>query len=404
MEKIKIDLLPNYFVDEKGNFKKEDALNLCGKIAGVCYNKEGFKALENEQDEKTQKRINLTLNNGHHSVYDHVCVSLNLQNISKALAIVLNNEHQYTTSEKSARYTKIERKDNSRISLQEEVLYNKWVEIFKKEIAQVYGNVFDDRKISKLAQENARYLVTIFMPTTLIYTTSLRQINYLASWMQDYMDSFNPYDSYERNLALEMNEFVSQLEGKNLLVDGLMNNEKHRHFSLFKENLDQKSDVYSDVYSTTYEASWAYLAQAQRHRTLDYQIQRLDTIKENREFKYFIPPIIKDNKELVSQWAEDMKSVKKLHPQGELILINETGSYENFILKCKERLCSAAQLEIMLKTKEILSKYNEQLINNNNPLKDDIKQYLNGARCTFKDFECKEHCKFKEGIKLTRKI
>lgn len=404
MEKVKIDLLPNYFVDEKGKFKKEEALNLCGKIAGVCYDEEGFKTLENEPEEKTIRRINRTLNSGHHSVYDHVCVSMNLQNISKALAMVLNNEHQYTTSEKSARYTKIVRKDNSRISLQEESLYNKWVEIFRKEITKVYSYAYSEGQIIKLARENARYLVTVFMPTTLIYTTSLRQINYIASWMKEYMDSFNPYDSYERNLALEMSEFISQLESKNLLVEGLMNNEKHRQFSLFGENLTQKKDVFSDVYSTTYEASWAYLAQAQRHRTLDYQMQRLNSLNESKEFKCFIPPIIKDNSELVAEWIEDMKSVKDLHPQGELILINEIGSYENFILKCKERLCSAAQLETMLKTKEILTQYNKALISSNDPLKEDIKQYLNGARCTFKDFECKDHCQFKEGITLTRKI
>ena len=201
-----------------------------------------------------------------------------------------------------------------------------------------------------------------------------------------------------------MSEFISQLESKNLLVEGLMNNEKHRQFSLFGENLAQKKDVFSDVYSTTYEASWAYLAQAQRHRTLDYQMQRLNSLNESKEFKCFIPPIIKDNSELVAEWIEDMKSVKDLHPQGELILINEIGSYENFILKCKERLCSAAQLETMLKTKEILTQYNKALISSNDPLKEDIKQYLNGARCTFKDFECKDHCQFKEGITLTRKI
>ena len=47
---------------------KEKALYLSGEIAGVCYNKEGFNALKDEKKEKTLKRINDTLNNGHHSV------------------------------------------------------------------------------------------------------------------------------------------------------------------------------------------------------------------------------------------------------------------------------------------------------------------------------------------------
>lgn len=65
---------------------------------------------------KTNRRINMTLNNGHHSVYDHINVSLNLQNIPKILAMVINNEHQYTTSEKSGRYTPVVCGDNSIIT------------------------------------------------------------------------------------------------------------------------------------------------------------------------------------------------------------------------------------------------------------------------------------------------
>ena len=89
MEKIKIEILPNLFLNEDGTFNKNDAMNLSGKIAGVCYDKEGFNNLKNEPKEKTIKRINLTLNNGHHSVYDHIMINLNIQNIPKILAISL---------------------------------------------------------------------------------------------------------------------------------------------------------------------------------------------------------------------------------------------------------------------------------------------------------------------------
>ena len=34
----------------------------------------------------------------------------------------------------------------------------------------------------------------------------------------------------------------------------------------------------------------------------------------------------------------------------------------------------------------------------------DIKKYLKGARCTFKDFVCTSDCKFKAGKLLDRKI
>ena len=57
-------------------------------------------------------------------------------------------------------------------------------------------------------------------------------------------------------------------------------------------------------------------------------------ILENKE--YYIPPIIMDDKKLVSEWIEDISSVGDVTPQGELVLINEKGKYEDFILKCKE--------------------------------------------------------------------
>lgn len=398
MGKIKIDILPNYYLKDNGTFDMEEAIKLCGKIAGVCYDKEGFSHLLNEPEDKTLRRVDMTLNNGHHSVYDHITVNLNLQNIPKILAMVLNNEHQYTTSEKSARYTPVVRGENSVITLEEEKLYNKWIEIFKVKIKSQYGDIYNDAKIQKLAQENARYLVTVFMPTQMIYSTSLRQINYIASWMQQYIENIDKSNSFETKLATEMLDFVNQLEEKNLLVEGLMKNEKERKLSLFGNNLSGKSEVFSDVYSTTYKGSFAQLAQAHRHRTLDYQIELLS------DKEYFIPPIIEDDAMLVDEWLQDMHVVEDVNPQGELILINELGKYEDFILKCKERLCTAAQLEIMLQTKETLLKYKEALEQADSPLKDDIKRYTLGARCTFPDFTCSSDCKFKEGKLLNRKI
>ena len=110
-----------------------------------------------------------------------------------------------------------------------------------------------------------------------------------------------------------------------------MKNEKYRGLSLFGSNLDEKQEYFGDVYSTTYKGSFAELAQAHRHRTLDYQIELLD------KKEYFIPPIIEDNYLLVNEWLSDMKVVSDVNPQGELVKIHESGKYEDFILKCKER-------------------------------------------------------------------
>lgn len=255
--KIKVDILPNYFFNENGTFDKDKAIELAGKIAGVCYDKEGFLHLENEPHEKTMRRVDLTLNNGHHSVYDHILINFNLQNLPKILAMVLNNEHQYTTSEKSARYTPVVREEGSIITEDEERLYNKWIDIFKIKIKERYGYIYNDAKIQKLAQENARYLVTVFMPTQMIYSTSLRQINYIASWMMDYIDEVNINDLFELKLAYYMRQFIDELSRLNVLDKRLMKNEKHRKLSIFGKDLDKTEEYFGVVYSTLYKGSFA---------------------------------------------------------------------------------------------------------------------------------------------------
>ena len=395
---IKVNIAKAYFEDEEGKLDLDSSLMLSGKFAGVCYDQEGYNHLKDEAEEKTRRRISLTKDNGHHSVYDHIYMSLNITNIPKILAMVLNNEKEYTTSEKSARYTPIKPGKDSVITEEEHRLYEKWMEIFKRKIKDMYGDVYDDNKIKKLAQENARYLVTVFMPTTMVYTVSLRQINYIASWLEKYIAACDESKDFERKLAASMREFIEELKNLNILDAGLLTNDKNRSISLFGKNLGDKKDYFGDVYATIYKGSFASLAQAQRHRTLDYKME----LMEEKEF--FVPPILDDDPALMQEWLNDIKSVANVYPTGELVMIYERGTYENFILKCKERLCSAAQLEIMKQTKETLESYYDGLKSNHDPLAEDMEKYTHGARCTFPDYKCSSPCGFKEGINLTRKI
>ena len=399
-KKIRVEFGPyQYFVNyDEQKFDKEAAIKLSGLYAGICYDKEGINHLMQEDESKTIRRANMTMSNAHHSVFDHVNVNLSIQNLPKILAMVLNNEHQYNTSEKSARYTPVVVEDDSIITGEEERLYNKWMEIFKVRIKEQYGDVYNDAKITKLSQENARYLVTVFMPTQMIYTVPVAQVNRIAAWMQKYINVADMNDYFERTLANSMQELIDEFERVNLLEPGLMKNEKNRSLSLFGENLESVEEHFGDVYSTTYKASFAEYAQAQRHRTLNYQLEILD------DKEYFIPPIILDNPVLVEEWLSDMQLVRDVYPQGELVLVSEKGTYDNFILKCQERLCAAAQLEIMLQTKETLLRYQQALDDKNHRFAQDIEQYTHGARCTFPNFVCPSKCGFKEGITLTRKI
>ena len=394
---MKTKILQSFFLKEDGTFDLENALLFSGRIAGVCYDKEGFEHLEKEDILNTQKRISNTLENDHHSVYDHIMINLDIVGIPKILAMVLNNEHQYTTSEKSARYTDVTYKNGSILTEREVTLYNKWNEKFKELIKENYPD-FTNFKIRTLAQENARYLITVFVPTEMIYSTTLRQINYIASFMQKYIkEHIESNDYLEKNLSLSMNDFINELNRLNVLDERLMRNSKNRDISLFGKDLEKREEIFSHIYSVNYEASYASYAQAQRHRTLFYQMERLE------EKKFFVPPILNKNKEYVEEWINDIKSVSNVVPQGEIILINETGTYDNFILKTKERLCTAAQLEVMRSTRDTLLKYKDALEKNDSYLKEDIKKYVKGARCTF-GYNCTKKCNFKEGITLEREI
>ncbi|MGE5455554.1 MAG: FAD-dependent thymidylate synthase [Ignavibacteriales bacterium] len=398
--RMKVELLPNTpFLkrNEAGEiigFDLKEAISFSAKIAGECYEPDGWSKLKNEPIEQTNKREKITIENEHHSVYDHVNITFEIVNIPKILVMILNNEKQYNTSEKSGRYTIVVGTDHTVISEKEEQLYMKWMEILKPLIKEKYGNVLKDFKIQKLAQENCRYLVTIFMPTRLIHTIPLAQLNRVVAFMRRIIN--NPVSELEEKLIPYLKEFIDIFTKLNVLDDRLQTNRKDRSFSLLSKR--DKVEEFGESYCVKYKATFAHLADAQRHRTLSYEF------KFSKTKEYFIPPILLDNKELTEEWLNDIKSIENVIPQGTLVDVTERGTYDNFILKCKERLCSAVQVEVCNQTRANLLKYQEALKKNNHPLKDDIIKYTKGARCTFPDYECSSDCKFSEGKVLTRKI
>ena len=297
---------------------KEEAIDFSGKEAGICYLPDDLEKLFGEDKEKTLKRAQRTLKSGHHSVFGHPTYNLTLEGIPKILAMILNNEKVYNTSEKSARYTKMNP------SKEEKELYEKWINIYKEKISVEYPKI-DEKRVEKLAQENARYLISIFTPaTTMEYTVSLRQLNYIAHWFEDYIKNEDD-NEYNKKLKPYMKEFLDCIS--DLIIPELNSDAKMRKISLFDERKSRKEE-FGENYCTTYEGTFAEFAQAQRHRTLQYKIRLLD------EVKFYIPEIIENNEELKKMWLEDMNSLADVYPQGMLIQINERGTAENYILKC----------------------------------------------------------------------
>ncbi len=364
---------------------KEEALDFSGKSAGICYLPDTLETLFSEDIEKTKRRYKMNLESGHHSVFGHVTYNLSLEGIPKIIAMILNNEKIYNTSEKSARYTKMQPSEK------EKELYERWIEIYKKVISKEYPN-FDEKKVQKLAQENARYLISVFTPATIMeYTVSFQQLNFIISWFEDYIEK-EPENAFSIQLKKAMQEFLEALP--DLKIDELNPRVKGKKLSLFSER--ERKDEFGENYCTTYLGSFAELAQAQRHRTLYYEISLLD------EAEFYVPCIIKGT-EFEKEWLKDISSLKEFYPQGMLIKINERGTLENFVLKCTERLCGAAQLEIMNQTLDTMKKYleatkDDEIIHNY------LLPYSKGARCTFPKWKCTMPCVFGRKGAIERKI
>ncbi len=363
-----------------------------GHVAGVCYMPNDFNSLLMESVERTNRRINMTKSGGHHSVYDHNHISFYLDGIPKALAMVLNNEKMYTTSEKSARYTKMKLSDD------EEQRYLKWMEIFRKKIAKKYKdkfpNYFTDSKIEKLAQENARYLISIFVPTSMVYSVSYRQLNYLYAFLKK--ESKRADNKLYIELRPHFEQLSAAIEECGFFDAELANDGKNRTLSLVTSR--NREEYFGDVYCVRYQGSFAQLAQAHRHRTIDYAIRLLD------EPKYFVPPIISDDAALTKDWLDDC-ALGGEFIQGSLVEIVERGTIENFVLKLKERKCTYAQLEIDNQSTATLNRYYNELKEKNPTLANDfLLPCIRGSRCTFPDYTCTSPCGFPDGVSGKRLI
>jgi len=415
---LKVTLLPHTpFLKEDGKFDLKKAMIYQGQIAGICYNEDGLVASFQEDEEKTEKRVNMTTYGEHQSVFEHVNVGLYLQNSPKFLNMILNNEHQYSTSERSLRYTEI--KDDGTLPKELIDLYNKWNNIFFIKIKDNYGHCKSDKAIKKLAQENSRYLMPVTMSTEMVHTIPLAQLNRVVYYLMDYEENGinGVKDDLHSQIAPHIREFIhSLILGLEVIDERLLSNFKHRSLSIFGKDIKLGHNEFGEVYSTVYKGSFAEYAQAHRHRTIYYQMQRM------LHKEYFIPPILQEDYLLMAEWQNDMETVAKMGyiPQGEMVLISEKGTFENFVMKMKERLCSAAQLEVALQTERTRNFYANSLqadiINfdedkespitywKKKEILDTLDKYTKGARCTFPDYDCPRDCKFSEGKTLKRKI
>lgn len=471
----------------------QEAKTFCGKNAGICYQKEGYFGTSVSDPVQASKRFTTVSGTGHHSIADHVRVEVLLEDVSKMLAIVLNSLQDYATSEKSGRYTVM-----TGNSERECGLYEKWCKIFQDAILKEEPSIDDawlssmiDKKFTyhgvniengeclvfesknqsevyeyykqlllnnnrpsrKLAQENARYVLSVFTrSTTLGYSTSIRQWNYIYDWCLKYMSQYEeqvyPLDNPDKVSGLvnkstgssasyfeselykdfkELSDFIKE----NLYVEELRDT-KDRYFEFLTslsgdpnhpmskyrivepDILSGEVFGYSEdddlgiTYQVSYPASFVHIAQAERHRTLKY-FMKFNPYCNCKSF--FVPPCIKDT-DLEGEWLKDLQSVGDLVPQATIIGIVETGHISDFILKCEERCCGRAQWEIMHQTEDTAKRFIED--SKSDEANAVVKEYVKkitahdgsvATKCMMLG-GCKEHCRFGSDLKgvFTRKF
>ncbi len=364
-------------------FSLEEALQFCAKMAGICYMEDSFDTISRESMEKTKRRLNQVLTSGHHSVFDHVKLTFEFESIPKILAMILNNEKDYSTSEKSARYTKFKE-----LPGEQQALYFKWFEKLKPIIKENYPELFDEEKgdksyarIEKLAQENARYFVSIFTPSTSMgYSVSLRQLNYIAYMIEGYIK--NAEDTQFNKLLIPyLKDFVNLLSP--YIVENLIPKGKNRVLSIFgKKDYFNSRDIWSYTYQTKHKYSFACFAQNQRHRS------EHSTILIPNKFEFYVPEIL-TKKEDISEWLEDSKKVQNVFPQGMLIDVLQTGNLDTLLLKARERCCGQAQLEIMRHTQQDIDNFIQ-----NSEYGNILYDETNGAtaKCKYNSAFCSRKC------------
>lgn len=355
---------------------KEEAIELGAKAANICYTEKNWEEILKEPIERTMSRAESTMKNGHHSVYGHPYLVLYIEGLPKILAMILNNEKVYTTSEKSARYTEM------KPSKEEMELYNKWIDIFKEKITEKYPKI-DAKQIEKLALENARYMISVFTPTKMMYSTNFGQLNYIMHWFNDFVENAEDTD-FNKKLKESMKDFNNNL--KDFYAEDLEPSMKKRNLTLFSKKDKQYDEYFGDVYSTSYLASFAHLAQAHRHRTINYVISPIKELPT----KFFVPVIIEKDEKLKNEWLEDIKSVAANYPQGTLLDVNERGIFEDFISKAYERVCGAAQWEIWNQTNITLNNYYNKVVSEE--IKKQLGEMLTKKRCGFPKYKCTQLC------------
>lgn len=422
---MKMNILAMTQVNENP-FEKVDVETSIKKIgglaAGICYSsKPFFETLFKEDLSKSASRYDRVVATGH-NIGNHTYVTVVIEGISKMMAMILNSFTFYNTSERSGRYTQ----------MGDSPLYNKWKEIFINRINEEYPDMNDPSRVSKLAMENARYVLPIFQnTTTMAYTTGTMELNYICRWFERFVEEheFDRSSGIEfttpalkayfyHNLFSEMKNFISGIKRLGIYLDEPGHKDNKDRELLFFEDINTYRNPGKPVYELQGRSyniedimSFPAFADLLRHRTYDSTIIGMKNLFGENQI--YVPKIIRGT-EYESAWLQDLGNLSYI-PQAQLITIRETGRIDKFVLKAKERLCSRVQLEVLDSTKIATEMLGDQIFYGNSdrdtsynkdvflPIYNPIKCSA-VTKCQSLSCGCKEPCSFGASNCFNRKI
>ena len=348
------------------DYQLRRAIVFAGKQAGVCKAQESYFESAITGEEAASNRFKGATKSGHHSVAEHVSITIELEGISKVLAMILNSLQDYVTSEKSGRFTVMGCSDPM-----QKALYDKWYHLIfnfikERDLVPVNPALPKEKqekqqldRISEKAKENARYMLSVFNPaTSMAYTGSLLHWNYIIDWCADFQQH-RWQSKFAAKIAEELATLQHALE-RILKVDSLRD-KRAREFDFLAEQIGhpvseitKEDEVIRDVYQVSYKASMVALAQLQRNRTA-----KLWMVFNGEATEFYVPEFFVGTR-LEQEWLEDLASVADEIPQATLVKVVENGQIGNFLtFRCTDRLCFRAMNEaknvvagLMLRFKE----------------------------------------------------
>ena len=370
------------------NIPYDEILLYSGQAGGICYMPDDFESIVAGDPEKSIGRALGCADSGHHSVFQHCVKTFTFEGIPKLAAMILNNERPYVTSEKSGRYTVMA------CDGREKDLYDKWRQRFAVLISEEYPQL-DEKIVKKLAQENARCIISILTPTTTMdYTVDVAQANYLIRWMRDFC--VTPTGHPLKNAIKPWLEQIADAMQPHIRIEGIRDY-RGRGLSFFAKRF--RREEFGENFSVNLAVSSACAAHLNRSRSLDFEF----TYDADTSASAFYIPHILQNGDDILEYLEDMRSVADLYPAGMLLNLNMRGTPENFALLCQERLCGAVLPETCFAVKDVLTRYCSAVFTKNVPVYDFLHRFEHGTKCSFGYYKCNRPCPLGPSMCFERK-